>query len=212
MGLPRRSATARSDLTMCSPYAASVHTVVQTFVIHRSASPVRVRQRLLPLLHHCCGPARRGEPCPTAIATATSAVAIATITTTLPRCRRAFPSSLTPLSLTPPSLLPMRTLLVSHVTSLAQRTAPSRVVRVLTSTTGSRLCTPQGTAELLCSLYHTTARVLGITYRLDMLQAYSCTNTESVHIDCDTHDKRLDSTPFTAPSGDTRRSRSILST
>ena len=92
MGLPRRSATARSDLTMCSPYAASVHTVVQTFVIHRSASPVRVRQRLLPLLHHCCGPARRGEPCPTAIATATSAVAIATITTTLPRCRRAFPA------------------------------------------------------------------------------------------------------------------------
>ena len=134
----------------------------------------------------------RGEPCPTAIATATSAVAIATITTTLPRCRRAFPA-----------IVADATVAVSHVTSLAQRTAPSRVVRVLTSTTGSRLCTPQGTAELLCSLYHTTARVLGITYRLDMLQAYSCTNTESVHIDCDTHDKRLDSTPFTAPSGDT---------
>ena len=122
---------------MCSPYAASVHTVVQTFVIHRSASPVRVRQRLLPLLHHCCGPARRGEPCPTAIATATSAVAIATITTTLPRCRRAFPA-----------IVADATVAVSHVTSLAQRTAHSRVVRVLTSTAGLRLCTPQGTAEL----------------------------------------------------------------
>ena len=86
----------------------------------------------------------RGEPCPTAIATATSAVAIgtitttiATITTTLPRCRRAFPA-----------IVADATVAVSHVTSLAQRTAHSRVVRVLTSTAGLRLCTPQGTAEL----------------------------------------------------------------